>query len=292
MRGSGFSLVELLVVVTIIVVLLALLAPAMEKAVYHAELVTCAARQDGVATGVLGYAMSYRRYYPHRAGPAEVNWVPAYVCSNDRDDRAAIFEAVSPKLLLDPFRGKIDLTATSPLRQIIYANYSMYFSWRFTPTGDNGKQKNREKGMYKLGDRFTWTDYFPQQPIQRSYNLLLSDMSVIREPDEGSTVHSAHGSHPDRDQQIMNLAWSQDDPLAATFYAGQGQVLTFSFWRIQDTTPPRPKRGLYDISHAYDDGSVVRTNDVKWDERERMTFIPEANNRPYNDVWGQQVPRP
>lgn len=290
----AFTLIELLVVMTIIVVLLALLTPALDRAVYSAELATCAARQDAAASGVITYAMSYKRYYPHRAGPDEVNWLPPYVYSNDRDDRPAIFEAIHPGLLLDPFSGKIDLTTTSMFRQVIYANYNMYFGWRFKPTGGNGKHVDREKGMYRMGDRFTWTDTDGDAPVQRSFKLIVSDFNVVREPDTeaGTTASQALGGHPDRDQQTMGFISSQDNVENAAFYPLQGQTLTVSYWRNQNTATPRPKRGLYDTNHAYDDGSVAQIRDLAWDEKERAVFIPEASNGHYQQSWGQQVPRP
>jgi prepilin-type N-terminal cleavage/methylation domain-containing protein len=288
---TAFTLIELLVVITIIVGLLALLTPAIDKAIYQAELITCAGRQHGAVVGVLTYTSQYRRWYPYRAGPAEVNWVPPYVYSNDRDDRPAIFEAIQPQLLLDPFSGDIDLTTKTDLRQVIYAEYNMHFSWRYKPTGDNGKQVGREKGMQRLGDRFTWTDVAtdPTTPYVHSFNLLISDFAVIREVE----AQSALGGHPDRHEQTMVMIQVQDDPVAATFYAPQGQTLTASYWRNQNTAAPRPKRGLYDANYAFDDGSVLLVKDIQWDERsDRMTFIPESNNRAFNDAWGQQVPRP
>ena len=63
---KAFTLVELLVIITIIVVLLALLAPAMGKAIYQAQLAACATRLKSFATGVTVYAIDYRRSYPHR----------------------------------------------------------------------------------------------------------------------------------------------------------------------------------------------------------------------------------
>src|ERR1041384_5038401 len=78
---TGFTLVELLVVISIIVVLLALLTPAIDRAIYQADLATCAARQSSTAKNLSIYAMDPRLYSPSRqivtSGLAAVN--PAVV---------------------------------------------------------------------------------------------------------------------------------------------------------------------------------------------------------------------
>ena len=58
---SGFTLVELLVVVTIIVILLALMAPALDKAVEAAQRAKCAANMHSIATGAVTYAILNKR---------------------------------------------------------------------------------------------------------------------------------------------------------------------------------------------------------------------------------------
>jgi prepilin-type N-terminal cleavage/methylation domain-containing protein len=60
----AFTLVELLVVVTIIVILLAMLTPALERAVKSAEDVKCAANLDAVSMGLAYYIQEHRRTYP------------------------------------------------------------------------------------------------------------------------------------------------------------------------------------------------------------------------------------
>src|SRR5688500_7719159 len=85
----GFTLVELLVVVAIIVVLLALLAPAMDKAIYHAELATCGANLHGVAGGALMYTMNNKRAYPVReAIQGGSNWSPSMISNGNAAFRA------------------------------------------------------------------------------------------------------------------------------------------------------------------------------------------------------------
>src|SRR5688500_17775374 len=79
-RGPrGFTVVELLVVVTIVVMLLALLAPALDKAVYQAELTMCAARLKAHATSATVYAVDHRRRYLDRAAKHAPSFRPDYL---------------------------------------------------------------------------------------------------------------------------------------------------------------------------------------------------------------------
>ncbi len=63
---SAFTLVEALVVVTIIAILMALLMPVLEQAVYRAELVVCAGNFKGICTTVTIYTSGNKRFYPDR----------------------------------------------------------------------------------------------------------------------------------------------------------------------------------------------------------------------------------
>src|SRR5688572_2452466 len=74
-KSTGFTLVELLVVITIIVILLAMLAPAMDTAIYQAQLAVCATNLKGIAPGVTAYAMNNQRRYPDRRTVQNNLWV-------------------------------------------------------------------------------------------------------------------------------------------------------------------------------------------------------------------------
>lgn len=63
-RKTGFTLVELLVVVTIIVVLLALLVPAMDQAIEQATRAVCGAHSRAWATVSIQYALNNKKHYP------------------------------------------------------------------------------------------------------------------------------------------------------------------------------------------------------------------------------------
>lgn len=68
MRPRAFSLVELLVVITVIAVLLAMLAPALDTAMGHAEATVCMSRLRVVHSGTWYYSMDHKRMLP----PAQV----------------------------------------------------------------------------------------------------------------------------------------------------------------------------------------------------------------------------
>ncbi|MBI1335721.1 MAG: prepilin-type N-terminal cleavage/methylation domain-containing protein [Phycisphaera sp.] len=65
-RPAGFTLVELLVVVTIITLLIALLLPALESARYTGRLVACKSNQRQIGTAFTAYAIDNRKWYPIR----------------------------------------------------------------------------------------------------------------------------------------------------------------------------------------------------------------------------------
>ena len=84
MKALGFTLVELLVVITIIVVLMALLAPALEKAIYEAELVSCAGNLKLWGTMSHDFARDHQRRLPM-----------AFVPVNNPSGTAAVLDRIS-----------------------------------------------------------------------------------------------------------------------------------------------------------------------------------------------------
>ena len=160
MRSFGFTLVELLVVITIIVVLLSLLTPALDEAVYQAELTKCGAQLKSYATALTTGAVERRRSYPRRLGsfqPIDLN------DPNGNDERpeliAYLGSSLNP-LLNCPLTIPVDIDNTQ-INMYAQTSYAMWHGWRTGPT---------ERRMARLGDDWTWDG--------QSFQILIQDYEL------------------------------------------------------------------------------------------------------------------
>ena len=231
-RPTGFTIVELLVVITIIVVLLALLVPALDRAIYEADLAVCATRLHGIATGAITYTVDHRRAYPHRSGLSG-SWKPNYlyvggawspVTGRGPDDRPVLREYMSVNgHLNDPLCDTVDFEA-GEMDALVEASYNLWFGFRYA----------RERGLLKLGDRL---EYMGDQ-----FDFLASDRDVISEQ-----FSFVHGSHPD-DEGVLSLLTFENDSNVP------GLKSVFSRWDVGG----RPTRGALDMNFVAQDGAVSR----------------------------------
>jgi len=268
----AFTVVELLVVITIIVVLLALLAPAVDKAVYQAELAACAAKQRGITSGIGAYAMSYRRAYPNRFINADASYMAGelYHMGDAWDDRPKLMPFVPLKMFLDPLCGKVDLSAESNDNDtVITANYDLYFGLRFYDAGV------ALRGMMRLGDRLAWGD--------DRFDVLVMDHDRTY---DGSYAMS---SHPDTDGKLAMSIW-QSTAFLDSGIEGVGVLkFTVSRWDMVG----RSDRGPVDVNVARSDGSVQRFNDFardQWQKDPRVSRVPNFVNGVNWPVEYNQVP--
>jgi prepilin-type N-terminal cleavage/methylation domain-containing protein len=81
---KGFTLVELLVVISIIAVLLAVLMPSLQKARELAKRTICATQVKQTGVGMAGYAMMYDDKMPYSGGYTSVNG--KYVPDDTKDE--------------------------------------------------------------------------------------------------------------------------------------------------------------------------------------------------------------
>ena len=74
MKKKGFTLVELLVVISIIALLIAILMPALSKVKTFAYQLLCGTNLNGLGKAMLLYAPEYQDEFP-RAGTATSVWI-------------------------------------------------------------------------------------------------------------------------------------------------------------------------------------------------------------------------
>jgi prepilin-type N-terminal cleavage/methylation domain-containing protein len=285
---SAFTLVELLVVITIIVVLLALLAPAMDQAIYQAELTVCASRQKAALGSVTIYATNHGRRYPYRIGVQN----PEGIATNQSrlsmgsshlsgrtnpmqsfDERPVLRPYMDiNRTLNDPLTHAIDLETDDP-ETTVFSPYDLWWGWQFSPL-EGGR------GSFKIGDRIEWRypdDRGNNQIRHWNLSLLIADRNVkaVIAP------INYNSSHPDQSNVLVNLFMENQYSPAVILIPTAGKM-SRSEWA---PVPLGLTRGLLDSNYGYQDGSVRRFHDVKdtdngidGDARMTWTFVANAPN--------------
>jgi prepilin-type N-terminal cleavage/methylation domain-containing protein len=254
---KAFTLIELLVVITIIVILLALLMPALDQALYQADLTICGSRLKSIATGAVQYAMANKQFFPYRnavetkaliggsltntgdpAGQGQNTGTvfentPGYrfrrvntLREGKLDDRGRIRDYISMKSLLDPMCGEIDLTTDDPANtNYVYSNYALFF----------GMSYERWGSMRKMGKRMQITDHW--------LSSMACDLDIynVKVPGKIKSI----STHPDK-----------DGVMALQVRDNVGGVMD-SMWLSLEK-----ERGKIDFNQSMWDGSTVRCNDI------------------------------
>jgi len=254
---SAFTLVELLVVITILVILLALLTPALDKAIYQAELAVCASTQHAAALGAITYTYDYKRTYPWREGVHRDTFYGLVMLIrygqvwDDRPTLAAFLDI--NKHLKDPLSpGEID-RKDADLETEVYSDFALWFGWGYAG----------QKGMFRLGDRFHFKD--PSTGRTEAFNALVSDHDRPWTP--GDTL----SSHPDDSGMLAPVVREDENAISVV---GVGVVRqTISTW-FSNTA-----RGPIDTNTAFDDGSVRRHIGVEpnaWEDNGAIRRVQEG----------------
>jgi prepilin-type N-terminal cleavage/methylation domain-containing protein len=253
----AFTLVELLVVVAIIVVLLALLTPALDKAIYEAEMTECAANMKAVCTAVNLYAVDYKRWYPKRdyTDNRSFNLAGTFIGGAPLDTRPRLMPYVSlNKMLQDPFilRPADISPEASPPSSHTYSSYWLWFGWQLV---------TRSPGMKKLGDRMTWTE-----PTGTTYlfDTMMSDGQAIYM----TAPMWIQASHQDRNQRLQNT------PVQNGIHTWG--IATYSLWTLGDVQPSI----TMDCNYLKVDGSAMRLDNLTFETAtqthdERLVTVPE-----------------
>ena len=291
-RCAGFTLVELLVVVSIIIVLLALLSPALSRAVYEARLVSCSANQKVLITSAIQYALEGKRYYPQRGNFRAAANVRAYLSVIGlTNSRASYDYRPTARLMGLNVNRNFQCAMVEPVNlenslpnEWVSGNQAFWFGWHYT----TGRDQNlsgiagsvEHKGMFRLGDRFDGPDprTDPNNPKVSKYNLLVADWDLWAP----GAARGAQAAHPDVRKGTMYNWPAVRVPL-------NDALLTLSYWQGAHD-PPFPPRGTLDNNFGYDDGSVRRVSEVEPNGDDRMAVVPSTQSA--DDGWhGLQIPR-
>jgi type II secretory pathway pseudopilin PulG len=259
----AFTLVELLVVITIIVVLISLLVPALDKAVYRAELLQCGAgRLRVLGSGVTQYAMDNRRWYPDRGmsartgDPSQFSITATTIYSPlvDLDMRPFLRPYVNINNTMQcNFPGTIELDNRPPEESdiLLESSYTLWWGWQY-------KYENQVfQGMFRLGDRFTSLDYAPNHPgfAVRAFNILAGDL-------DGTYPMASFTAHPDRDPAMLGVVRFDPGVFIGRFAS--------SWYRSTGTEDVN--RGSVDHNYVFADGSSQLYIDIP-----NMKNIPGSN---------------
>ena len=261
MRPAAFTLVELLVVITIIIVLLALLTPALDRAIYSAELATCGANLKAIGLGVTSYATSHRNVYPRHNSTRVTQ--PAQVCRTTSagtvtDDRPMLREALgSMKPFVCPLSGKLDLDSTSD-GTTFYSGYNLFMGTNYLG----------QAGLRRLGQHWTSLTNVDSSGLTRvrRFETIAGDRDLIYGSNAAGVVQS---SHPDRDGVLFNVV--VQDSTTGNGYAPIGSW-TIAWWLNTQSM----SRGFTDDNFVQTDGSVLQIRDIDSDNRkdERISKVP------------------
>lgn len=249
----AFTVIELLVVISLIVVLIAMLSPALEKAVYQAKLAVDGANLKGIGAGALVYAVHYKRSYPDRFAARNASYMAVWLVAPPFDDRRKIMPFIDLKAMRDPFCVEVDfgMSANDSNTQV-NANYDLYFGYRFFKGG------TPLPGMFRIGDKLTWTTDSSQGPQTQQFGILATDHDRL------SVGRWSISGHPDYGGEMVADVWQNRDN-------GAGQKWTLSRWGGVY------ERGVMDYQAAFDDGAVHRYLDVAynaWQTDPRFTQVP------------------
>ena len=263
---AGFTILELLVVVTIISVLAALLLPTVEKAARKAQFSVCANTFRQLGVTMQCYAGDQNGYYPYRYSTWTTNYYPAclrggaYTISSgfgaaNGNDRPAFAPYVDLDTgfwcPLSPPLPSFD-TATAPalqnwrlgrtMAQEIWLPFDIYAGEPVTPP--NTKPKAPANAMMKVGMRhrnFQGMGTFTNRAVAADHDSGPSS--------SGGPIHSGHS----------------DGASMAAYSWVAGNAYWYCFWRstINNFRDPIDRNVLFDDGHVTGYGDVALFNDPR-----------------------------
>jgi prepilin-type N-terminal cleavage/methylation domain-containing protein len=138
---GGFSLIEMVVVVSVVALLLALLLPSLSQARQRTRVAVCAAHQRQICIAMSLYATEFREYYPYMQINSEALKVysdrlsEAGVVRAIADNRAAIQSIfLCPEYDMTRYRSQYSDYKTTYAVNLWVVGYFYGSSWTINPT--------------------------------------------------------------------------------------------------------------------------------------------------------------
>jgi competence protein ComGC len=184
-----FSLVELLIVISIMAILMSLLIPSLGRLHFQTKLTSCAVNLKNIGNGVMMYAEDYNETYPVNTLKRDRTFHLASGGSRSIYEQIIpYFGDVSKTFMCEGARENTtwetsnrahesveNTSSNSDNGDTISAAYHMYFS---VDESHNGVWYLNENQMRKLGDMFTIRPWQGHSGELASFNFLASDLNT------------------------------------------------------------------------------------------------------------------
>jgi prepilin-type N-terminal cleavage/methylation domain-containing protein len=207
-KYNGFTLVELLVVISVIALLLAILMPALQKARDHAKRIVCSSRLHQIGITQLSYAADCGKLFPR------------YVTVAEMDKDAHINFSVSVTTVV-PF------VLTEHFWDYIKTGYSMEAESWVCPSlaSAKGGQRGFIDEAGNLKPRHLGSAIWPNKTVGIGYAHLVGLCNMQHTDPSPDVPESAHGV-TDRSSKVLaadlNLRWEDwDHKLSAIAHRGR-----------------------------------------------------------------------
>lgn len=223
----GFTLVELLVIITILAILLALLLPALSSGRNAARMTRCKSNLSQIVAGAINYASDHDGNWFYREGlekyltgdlSSRDMLIPNFLRQRGQFDDTAIMKGYIRDGLGCPFVRDVRIfdTNTNHLRRIY--SYSLYFGWQLM---------GNERQMRRVGDTMTFEG--------DEFNVVAADLFVhassyvqSSHPIPGTTLLSFDGSSVGSYYQGDAYPEGEGYPVELNFAMSDGSVITLS----------------------------------------------------------------
>jgi len=241
-QSTGFTLVELLVLIAIIAVLLAILLPALGKAKYQAKLVVCMSNLRQVGVGSTVYVGDNAGYYPSLGELRDSSGNPVIGRNNSYNLEYHANDGIEP-LLAPQFGDTLQDLFTCPLGPAGYtkSRWDTYTSYSYWPdvngrgavvNDSNATSANRQYMMMRAGDAYRLDT--TGNPRYRKSRVLAQDMfrqTLVSSGQGGypgnrrlATNHFAPSVSKSQGSNTTNLAWVAGEATNANYLLDDGSV--------------------------------------------------------------------